>query len=92
MRIVGSDIAHAVPLMLVAGGRSLGAWLDRLAAARLPAGRLAPRHRLRQLRFGPSARLGAAPRAHGGSVPGGAAVVVLTVVTRLPSFWRLSGT
>ena len=31
-RIVGSDIAHAVPLTLLAGARPLAAWLDRLEA------------------------------------------------------------
>ena len=44
-RIVGSDIAHAVQLTLVAGLRPLAARLGRLAHSGKPPRRLPPRHR-----------------------------------------------
>ena len=49
VQIVASDIVHAVPLTLVAGSRTLGARLRRLAADGRAADGLASRHRDRQL-------------------------------------------
>ena len=57
--IVGSDIAHAVPLTLVAGIGPLGARLGRLGADGRAADRLAARHRHRQLLRGSRAGDGA---------------------------------
>ena len=50
VRIVGSDIAHAVPLTLLAGHRPLVSRHDQFPAAGLAAGGLHPRHHRRQLR------------------------------------------
>ncbi|MEI9987919.1 MAG: sulfite exporter TauE/SafE family protein [Aliidongia sp.] len=69
-RLVGSDLAHAVPLTLVAG---LAHWLfgsvDWVPACLL-AGRLPAGHRARQLRLGPCAR-GRAPADACGDVAAG---------------------
>ncbi len=75
IRLVGSDIAHAVPLTLVAG---LGHWM--LGTVNLPllgvaAGRLHPRYHLRQLARYAHARQAAASgfgaHAHRGGRPAG---------------------
>jgi hypothetical protein len=70
-RIVGSDIAHAVPLTLVAG---IGHWmldagLDRLASARLTARRFAAGDRHRQLCVGARSRRGPALHIGGDTAP-----------------------
>ena len=74
-QLVGSDIAHAVPLTLVAGAGALDAGLDRLRPARLAARRIgAGRHRRqpdREPDFGAGADPGPGP--HAGSGRGEAA-------------------
>ena len=64
-RIVGSDIAHAVPLTLIAGDRTLGDGRDRLATDGRAADRLSAGHRHRQLLRGPRAGNGVAAVAGG---------------------------
>ena len=61
--IVGSDIAHAVPLTLVAGNRTLGARRRGLGADGRAAVGLAARHHRRQLQCDARPRDGAAPDA-----------------------------
>ena len=65
--IVGSDIAHAVPLTLVAGDRPLVAGVGRPAAAVVAADRVYPGHHPGQLPVGPGAGSRAADRAGGGA-------------------------
>lgn len=65
--IVGSDIAHAVPLTLVAGNRTLGIGRDRLVADGRIADRIVARHRHRQLLCRARAGEGAARSAGVGS-------------------------